>query len=153
MRKIPFAGVELTSQRVRGLRGTSELPGRPVDYNVILYRSLVPRMSERLYSLFESFSRTCSVININTCSAQYYSQRRKANSIQIWNASSFRYLFTAHLYLSFRFLCFRLNLFFPVNFPLIFSCPADHGSYALDIIVIVRRVWTGGSVNVTLDMY
>ena len=28
--KIPFAGVELTSQRVRGLRGTSELPGRPV---------------------------------------------------------------------------------------------------------------------------
>ena len=29
MRKIPFAGVELTSQRVRGLRGTSELPGRP----------------------------------------------------------------------------------------------------------------------------
>ena len=28
MRKIPFAGVELTSQRVRGLRGTSELPGR-----------------------------------------------------------------------------------------------------------------------------
>ena len=30
MRKIPFAGIELTSQRVRGLRGTSELPGRPV---------------------------------------------------------------------------------------------------------------------------
>ena len=29
VRKIPFAGVELTSQRVRGLRGTSELPGRP----------------------------------------------------------------------------------------------------------------------------
>ena len=29
MRKIPFAGNELTSQRVRGLRGTSELPGRP----------------------------------------------------------------------------------------------------------------------------
>ena len=28
--KIPFAGVELTSQRVRGLRGTSELPERPV---------------------------------------------------------------------------------------------------------------------------
>ena len=32
MRKIPFAGVELTSQRVRGLRGTSELPGRPAMY-------------------------------------------------------------------------------------------------------------------------
>ena len=30
MRKIPFAGIELTSQRVRGLRGTFELPGRPV---------------------------------------------------------------------------------------------------------------------------
>ena len=29
VRKIPFAGIELTSQRVRGLRGTSELPGRP----------------------------------------------------------------------------------------------------------------------------
>ena len=29
MRKIPFAGIELTSQRVRGLRGTSELPERP----------------------------------------------------------------------------------------------------------------------------
>ena len=27
--KIPFGGIELTSQRVRGLRGTSELPGRP----------------------------------------------------------------------------------------------------------------------------
>ena len=26
MRKIPFARIELTSQRVRGLRGTSELP-------------------------------------------------------------------------------------------------------------------------------
>ena len=29
MKKIPFAGIELTSQRVRGLRGNSELPGRP----------------------------------------------------------------------------------------------------------------------------
>ena len=28
MRKLPFAGIELTSQRVRGLRDTSELPGR-----------------------------------------------------------------------------------------------------------------------------
>ena len=32
VRKIPFTGVELTSQRVRGLRGTSELPGRPAVY-------------------------------------------------------------------------------------------------------------------------
>ena len=31
VRKIPFAGIELTSQRVRGLRGTSELPGRPAS--------------------------------------------------------------------------------------------------------------------------
>ena len=29
VRKIPFDAIELTSQRVRGLRGTSELPGRP----------------------------------------------------------------------------------------------------------------------------
>ena len=35
MRKIPFAGIELTSQRVRGLRGTSELPGRPYIYNPV----------------------------------------------------------------------------------------------------------------------
>ena len=35
MRKIPFAGIELTSQRVRGLRGTSELPGRPVHTYII----------------------------------------------------------------------------------------------------------------------
>ena len=35
MRKIPFAGIELTSQRVRGLRGTSELSGR-VTINLIL---------------------------------------------------------------------------------------------------------------------
>ena len=32
VRKIPFAGIELTFQRVRGLRGTSELPGRPVFF-------------------------------------------------------------------------------------------------------------------------
>ena len=29
VRNLPFAGIELTSQRVRVLRGTSELPGRP----------------------------------------------------------------------------------------------------------------------------
>ena len=38
VRKMPFAGVELTSQRVRGLRGTSELPGRPAVYTSILNR-------------------------------------------------------------------------------------------------------------------
>ena len=36
MRKIPFAGIDLTSQRVRGLRGTSELPGRPVHVLILL---------------------------------------------------------------------------------------------------------------------
>ena len=45
VRKIPFAGVELTSQRVRGLRGTSELPGRPatviVLFNKMCYLILV----------------------------------------------------------------------------------------------------------------
>ena len=35
VRKIPFAGVELMSQRVRALRGTSELPGRPVSTTVV----------------------------------------------------------------------------------------------------------------------
>ena len=37
MRKIPFAGVELTSQRVKGLRGTSELPGRPYLFQRISF--------------------------------------------------------------------------------------------------------------------
>ena len=34
MRKIPYAGIELTSQRVRGLRGTSELTGRPASRKI-----------------------------------------------------------------------------------------------------------------------
>ena len=39
MRKIPYAGIELTSQRVRGLGGTSELPGRPASekFNMHIY--------------------------------------------------------------------------------------------------------------------
>ena len=36
VRKIPFAGVELTSQRVRRLRGTSELPGRSAILCILL---------------------------------------------------------------------------------------------------------------------
>ena len=32
MRKIPFAGIELTSQRVRGYMDTSEVPGVLVHY-------------------------------------------------------------------------------------------------------------------------
>ena len=39
MKNISFAGIELTSQRVRGLRGTSELPERPYIYKK-LYNDL-----------------------------------------------------------------------------------------------------------------
>ena len=45
MRKIPFAGIELTSQRVRRLRGTSELPGRPAYGGIVLIK---PRLSVAL---------------------------------------------------------------------------------------------------------
>ena len=51
MRKIPFAGIELTSQRVRGLRGTSELPGRPANtepLHGILVREKSIRRNKRL---------------------------------------------------------------------------------------------------------
>ena len=43
VRKIQFAGIELTSQRVKGLRGTSELPGRPYsnDNYVLKYNLLL----------------------------------------------------------------------------------------------------------------
>ena len=41
MRKTPFAGIKLTSQRVRGLRGTSELPGRPAFFSTIIVISTV----------------------------------------------------------------------------------------------------------------
>ena len=39
VRKIPFAGIELTSQRVRGYMDTSELPGRPVMVHLRIYES------------------------------------------------------------------------------------------------------------------
>ena len=57
VRKIPFAGVELTSQRVRGLRGTSELPGRPVlkqQYTVIFLPCLM--IFQRCTTLFLLFN-------------------------------------------------------------------------------------------------
>ena len=42
VRKTPFPGVELTSQRVRGLRGTSKLPGRPAqEYNSVSIYGLI----------------------------------------------------------------------------------------------------------------
>ena len=68
MRKIPFAGVELTSQRVRGLRGTSELPGRPDTF--------MRRASHHARSLarlglpeFETFSTIGEVSTCRTCIA------------------------------------------------------------------------------------
>ena len=41
VRKILFDGIELTSQRVKGLRGTSELPGRPAHVIILLYLQVV----------------------------------------------------------------------------------------------------------------
>ena len=41
MRKIPFDGIELTSQRVRGLRRTSELPGLHKDKNKCFFRYII----------------------------------------------------------------------------------------------------------------
>ena len=59
MRKIPFAGVELTSQRVRGLRGTSELPGRPAtvksNFAILCTNDLVVLHPLGIFSLFFSF--------------------------------------------------------------------------------------------------
>ena len=65
MRKIAFAGIELTSQRVRGLRGTSELPGRPVAMRfmaqiVVINSNLIQvHINTRLpeYSLHEKNER------------------------------------------------------------------------------------------------
>ena len=42
MRKTPFAGIELTSQRVRGLQGTSELPGRLI----IIKSRIIPTLKK-----------------------------------------------------------------------------------------------------------
>ena len=50
VRKIPFAGIELTSQRVRGLRGTCELPGRPALNSAYqIYDSLLVQVSSDAY--------------------------------------------------------------------------------------------------------
>ena len=47
VRKIPFAGIELTSRRVRVLRGTSELPGRPASCPLCLKKNQnAPRLFE-----------------------------------------------------------------------------------------------------------
>ena len=54
MRKIPFAGVELTSQRVKGLRGTSELPG---------VSTVIREMAQACYKLLIRVMRVLSVEN------------------------------------------------------------------------------------------
>ena len=54
MRKSPFAGIELTSQRVRGLRGTSELPGRPVVDITYVFGLSIEAGRERLSLLYIS---------------------------------------------------------------------------------------------------
>ena len=52
VRKIPFAGVELTSQRLRGLRGTSELPGCILSINISI--QLCPK--HKLRAHFEPYA-------------------------------------------------------------------------------------------------
>ena len=59
VRKILFAGIELTSQRVRGLRGTSELPGRPAThYNIYVYIYI--------YIYIILFKRGMSIVSVCT---------------------------------------------------------------------------------------
>ena len=55
MRKIPFAGIELTSQRVRGLQGTSELPGRPgYTTKLQIHVSVVPLVETQLIKCLQA---------------------------------------------------------------------------------------------------
>ena len=84
MRKIPFAGIELTSQRVRGLRGCYKV--RWHYYRVLLLRDLfdyilvvqrfvlflkknqnAPRPSEHPPSLGEKMSKRLGGINVLFC--------------------------------------------------------------------------------------
>ena len=60
MRKIPFAGIELTSQRVRGLRGTSELPGRPVVQFINCFLAYDTRSELGMYILKITTCRLCN---------------------------------------------------------------------------------------------
>ena len=55
VRKIPFAGIELTSQRVRGLRGTSELPGRPTTYTNYYMKIKTKIISAPCYGIIPRF--------------------------------------------------------------------------------------------------
>ena len=57
VRKIPFAGIELTFQRVRGLRDTSELPGRPA--RVVLKNRIPGSIDECICTDFVTTSIFC----------------------------------------------------------------------------------------------
>ena len=65
VRKIALVGIELTSQRVRGLRGTSELPGRPVSYVFV--------DSSQGYL---QFTRKKKSYSINACKATSYAVKK-----------------------------------------------------------------------------
>ena len=69
MRKISFAGIELTSQRVRGLRGTSELPGRPNHIVQLLKYVLVCMYArkgcEKLVRMYVPGMHVMDVRNLN----------------------------------------------------------------------------------------
>ena len=58
VRKISFAGIELTSQRVRGLRGTSDLPGPPAIHKQ-KYSSTV---CIELLCVLQRISSTCDLL-------------------------------------------------------------------------------------------
>ena len=54
VREISFAGVELTSQRVRGLRGTSELPGRPATHDCpVVHCQMMHQSRSRMASIVQ----------------------------------------------------------------------------------------------------
>ena len=57
VRKIPFAGIELTSQRVRGLRGTSELHGS----STTTYEPVAPVAQRYLVTLLTSWDVSSSI--------------------------------------------------------------------------------------------
>ena len=65
VRKIPFAGIELTSQRVRGLRGTSELPGRPAWVKVYGHVKERRKIRDSKSHYRTRKRRTCEVTTIS----------------------------------------------------------------------------------------
>ena len=81
VRKIPFDGIELTSQRVRGLRGTSELPGRPaynyIKSSVSIIDTPANRRSNTNYTFEETGRGSCGFsidVSLFTRSSKKYSR-------------------------------------------------------------------------------